>query len=94
MFLVKFLLWLLLLPFRLLLFVLGAALWVLTLPLRIVFGILGLIGFRRILQLGIIGAIGYFFYRLVNQSGDEPFDTARVSAQPTSAAELRSAPST
>ena len=94
MFLVKLLFWLLTLPFRLILFVVGLALWVLTLPLRIVFGVLGLIGFWRILQIGIIAAVGYFFYRLVSGSEDDAFDTTRVASEPTSAAELTSVPST
>ena len=63
-------------------------LWVVTLPIRLVFGILGLIGFGRLLQLGVVGAIGYFFYRLVNQ--------APPGALPPAPSEttLRSTPST
>jgi hypothetical protein len=66
MFLFRVLWWLLLLPFRLVLFVVGLALWVLVLPLRLVFCVLGLFGLGRLLQLGIIVSLGYFFYRLVN----------------------------
>jgi hypothetical protein len=58
--------WLLMLPVRLVLFVVGLALWVLVLPLRLVFAVLGLFGPGRLLQLGIIASLGYFFYRLVN----------------------------
>lgn len=74
MFLFRALWWLLLLPFRLVLFVVGLALWVLVLPLRLVFGVLGLFGLGRLLQLGIIVSLGYFFYRLVNDpaTGDGP----------------------
>ncbi len=67
MFLFRLLFWLIALPFRLVFWVLGVALWVLTLPLRLVFGFLRFIGFGRLLQLGVIAAIGYFFYRLVNE---------------------------
>ena len=92
MFLFRFLFWLIALPFRLLFWTLGLVLWVLTLPLRIVFGILGFIGLGRILQLGIVAGVGYFFYRLVSdQLGDS---TTTVASEPTSAAELRSVPST
>lgn len=76
MFMIKLVWWLVTLPFRLALFVLGLAIWVLTLPLRIVFGTLGLIGFGRIFQLALVGAVGYFFYKLVNP---EPVDTGSES---------------
>lgn len=66
MFLIRSLFWLVTLPIRLVLWVLGLALWLLTLPIRIPFKILSLIGFMRVVQLGILGALGYFFYRLVN----------------------------
>jgi hypothetical protein len=59
--------WLLTLPIRLVLWVAGLALWVLFLPLRLLFGVLGLFGLGRLLQLGIIVTLGYFFYRLVNE---------------------------
>ena len=68
MFLFRALWWLVSLPFRLVLFLLGLALWVLTLPLRIVFGVLGMIGFSRLLQVGVVAVIGYFLYRLVNEA--------------------------
>lgn len=71
MFLFRILFWLIALPFRLVFWALGLALWVLTLPLRILFGFLGLIGIGRLLQLGVIAALGYFFYRLVNESPSE-----------------------
>ena len=59
--------WLVTLPFRLVLWVVGLALWVVTLPVRIVFGALGFVGLGRLLQLGVIAGLGYFFYRLVNE---------------------------
>jgi hypothetical protein len=86
--------WLVTLPIRLAFWLIGLVLWVLTLPLRLTFGILGLIGFGRILQLGALAAIGYFFYRLVSDTGDDAMDTVRIASEPTSSAELRSTPST
>ena len=86
MFLIKLVWWLLTLPIRLGLFAIGVALWVLTLPLRIVFGVLGLVGLARVAQLTLIGAVGYFFYRLVNP---EPEDLAGPSE-----ADLNKVPST
>ncbi len=80
MFLFKLVFWLVTLPIRLALFAAGIGLWVLTLPLRIVFGILGIIGLGRIIQLGVVGAVGYFFYKLVNE-------------EQSSASELLSTPS-
>ena len=87
-FLLKVIFWLVTLPIRLALFALGLAVWVLTLPLRIVFGILGLIGFVRLIQLGVVGAVGYFFYKLVNP------DPADLMPPPPSAADLNRVPST
>ena len=89
MFLFKLLFWLLALPFRLLFWVLGMALWVLTLPLRIVFGILGFIGIGRLVQLGIVAGVGYFFYRLVNEHDDSD-----VLSPPVSEQTLNAVPST
>jgi hypothetical protein len=66
MILFRLLWWLLTLPFRLVLFVVGLALWLVVLPLRLLFGILGLFGLGRLTQLGIIVSLGYFLYRLVN----------------------------
>ena len=92
--------WLLTLPIRLALFAVGVAFWVLTLPLRIVFGILGLIGLTRVLQLGIVGAIGYVFYKLVNPEPEELLGTsaaasgAHVSPTAPTAADLEKVPST
>jgi len=91
MFLFRFLFWLLLLPFRLVFFVIGWALWVLTLPVRMLFGILGLIGLWRIVQLGIISGTGYFFYRLVNGETDAPLSTG---SQPARAQQLNTVPTT
>ena len=91
MFLIKFLFWLITLPIRIVLWVIGLALWVLTLPIRILFTILGLIGFGRLLQLGIVGGIGYFFYRLVTEP--PPASNADLP-QPPSEATLQSMPST
>lgn len=88
MFLIKLIFWLVTLPIRLALFALGLAFWVLTLPLRVVFGVLGLIGFGRLIQLAVVGAVGYFFYKLVNP---EPEDLAPPA--PT-AADLERVPST
>jgi hypothetical protein len=87
MFLLKFLFWLIMLPFRLVLWLVGLTLWIITLPLRIVFGILGFIGFGRLLQLGFLAAAGYYFYRLVSQSADD-------SMPPVPEAVLNSTPST
>ena len=64
MILFRVLFWLLALPFRLVFWVVGLALWLLTLPLRLVFGFLGLIGFGRLLQLAVIGGVGYFLHGL------------------------------
>ena len=61
--------WLLTLPIRLVLWVVGLALWILFLPPRLLVGVLGLFGLGRLLQLGIIAGLGYFFYRLVNEPG-------------------------
>jgi hypothetical protein len=69
MMLIRSLWWLLTLPLRLVLWVVGLALWILFLPLRLLFGFLGLLGLGRLLQLGIIAGLGYFFYRLVNDPG-------------------------
>ena len=70
--------WLLTLPIRLVLWVAGLALWVLFLPLRLLFGVLGLFGLGRLLQLGVIVTLGYFFYRLVNEPA--PRDEAAPGA--------------
>jgi hypothetical protein len=88
MFLIKLVWWLITLPIRLGLFAIGVALWVLTLPLRIVFGVLGLIGLGRIAQLAMIGAVGYFFYRLVNPEPEDLLPPA------PSEADLNKVPST
>jgi hypothetical protein len=63
--------WLLTLPFRLALFLLGVVLWIVTLPLRIIFGVLVLIGLGRILQLIVFGSAAYAVYRLVSGPPDE-----------------------
>ena len=88
MFLIKLIFWLVTLPIRLALFALGLAFWIVTLPLRIVFGILGFIGFGRLLQLGTVGAVGYFFYRLVNPDPEE------LAPPAPTAADLNRVPST
>jgi hypothetical protein len=88
MFLVKLIWFVFTLPIRLGLFAIGVAFWVLTLPLRIVFGILGLFGLGRLAQLALVGAVGYFFYKLVNP---EPEDLLPPGP---SAAELNKVPST
>jgi hypothetical protein len=87
MFLIKLLFWLLTLPFRLLLFALGVVFWVLTLPLRIVFGMLGFVGFGRLLQVGVVAGLGYFFYKLVNPTSED-------LPPPPTEAELNRVPST
>lgn len=88
MFLIKGIFWLVTLPIRLVLFALGLAFWVLTLPLRVTFGILGMIGFMRLVQLAIVGALGYFCYKLVNPEPDDLLPPA-----PT-ASDLNKVPST
>lgn len=88
MFLVRLIWFVFTLPIRLGLFAIGVAFWVLTLPLRIVFGILGLLGIGRLAQLALVGAVGYFFYKLVNP---EPED---LLPSGPSAAELNKVPST
>ncbi len=70
-FLFRSIFWLVTLPIRLLLFLLGVVLWIVTLPVRIVFGILRLIGIGRIFQLAALGAAGYFVYRLVSTEPEE-----------------------
>ncbi|HEU5315114.1 MAG TPA: hypothetical protein VFX49_03335 [Chloroflexota bacterium] len=88
MFLVKLVWFLVTLPFRLALFAMGLAFWVLTLPLRIVFGTLALIGLGRVAQLAIVGAVGYFFYKLVNPDPEDLLPPAPTQA------ELNKVPST
>ena len=80
MFLIKLIWFLLTLPIRLGLFAIGVALWIVTLPLRIVFGILGLIGLGRIAQLAVVGAVGYFFYKLVNPDPEDLLPSAPTQA--------------
>jgi hypothetical protein len=95
-FLIKMVWWLLTLPIRLALFAVGVAFWVLTLPLRIVFGALGLIGLARLVQFGIVGAVGYLFYKLVNPDPEDllaPAPATGLSTAPT-AADLAKVPST
>lgn len=92
-FLIKLVWWLITLPIRLALFALGLALWVLTLPLRIFIGALGLIGLGRIVQLGIVGAVGYFFYKLVNPEPDEQLAAAATAPHAPTAAERNKVPS-
>ena len=79
-FLIKLVWWAVTLPIRLALFALGVAFWVLTLPLRIIFGVLGLVGLTRLLQLGIVGAIGYVFYRLVNPDPEDLLPSGTAGA--------------
>jgi len=93
MFLLKFLWFVFTLPIRLGLFAIGVAFWVLTLPLRIVFGVLGLVGMGRLAQLAIVGAVGYFFYRLVNPEPEDLLPPGPGSSAPT-AADLNRVPST
>ena len=94
-FLIKLVWWVVTLPIRLALFAIGLVFWVLTLPLRLVFGFLGLLGLTRLLQLGIVGAVGYFFYKLVNPDPEElPGPKASVSSSAPTAAELDKVPST
>ena len=80
MILIKLVWFLVTLPIRLALFTLGVAFWILTLPLRIVFGLLGLIGLGRIAQLAVVGAVGYFFYRLVNPEPEDLLPPAPTQA--------------
>ena len=93
MFLLKLVFLIVTLPLRLLLWAIGLALWVATLPIRIVFGIMGLIGFGKVVQLAIVGALGYYFYRLVNEAPAERQPGPEPGRAP-SEAELERVPAT
>ncbi|HEX2035911.1 MAG TPA: hypothetical protein VHS99_17160 [Chloroflexota bacterium] len=82
MFLFRLLFWLLSLPFRIVFWVVGLVLWVVFLPVRLVLGLLGLIGFGRLLSLGTMAAVGYFVYRLLNESSEGEELTSGQSAAP------------
>ena len=70
MFLINGVLWLVALPFRLVLWLVGLTVWTITLPLRLFWSIVSFIGVGRLLTLGILGAAGYALWRLI--SDDEP----------------------
>lgn len=85
MFLINGVLWIVALPFRLVVWLVSLTVWTITLPLRLVWGALSIIGIGRLLTLGILGAAGYALWRLV--SDDEapapvapPLDPVNVVA--------------
>jgi hypothetical protein len=84
--------WLLLLPIRLLFWVVGLTLWVLTLPLRFFFGALGLIGLGRIFRVAFLASAGYFVYRLVNRQPENWESTEFVASPPEPAMQGPAAP--
>ncbi len=89
MWLLKLVAFLVTLPFRLVFWVVGMALFLLFLPLRVLLFVLGLFGFTRLLQLAILGGIGYYVYRLLSSASREEQLPAGESE-----ATLRATPST
>jgi hypothetical protein len=89
MWLLKLIAFLITLPFRLIFWIVGVLLFFLFLPLRVVLFVLGLFGFTRLLQLAILGGIGYYVYRLLNNPPRE-----EQLPEGESEATLRATPST
>lgn len=75
MFVLNGLMWIVSLPFRLIVWMVGLALWVVALPFRIVWSILSFFGIGRLLTFATLGIAGYALYRLVNDE-DEPAPVA------------------
>ena len=85
MFLINGVLWLVALPFRIVLWLVSLTVWTISLPVRIAWGVVSFIGIGRLLTLGLLGAAGYALWRLV--SDDEapapvapPIDLVNVVA--------------
>jgi hypothetical protein len=85
MFLINGVLWLVSLPFRLVMSLVALTVWTITLPLRLIWGVLSLIGVGRLFTLAVLGVAGYALWRLV--SDDEvpapvppPLDTDSLNA--------------
>ena len=94
MFLINGVLWLVALPFRLVVWLVSLTVWTITLPLRIVWGVLSFIGIGRLLTLGILGAAGYALWRLI--SDDEapapvapPLDPVNVVASASAPSDIK-----
>lgn len=94
MFVLNGLLWIVSLPFRLVVWTVGLALWVVALPFRIVWSILSFFGIGRLLTFATLGIAGYALYRLVNDE-DEPAPVAPpLDRTPVAPAQAASAPHT
>lgn len=85
MFLINSVLWLVALPFRIVLWLVSLTVWTISLPVRLAWGVMSFIGIGRLLTLGLLGAAGYALWRLV--SDDEapapvapPIDPVNVVA--------------
>jgi hypothetical protein len=85
MFLINGVLWLVALPFRIVLWLVSLTVWTISLPVRLAWGVMSFIGIGRLLTLGLLGAAGYALWRLV--SDDEapapvapPIDPVNVVA--------------
>jgi hypothetical protein len=65
MFLINGVLWLVALPFRLVMWLVSLTVWTITLPLRVIWSVISFIGIGRLLTLGILGAAGYALWRLI-----------------------------
>ena len=91
MFLINGVLWLVALPFRLVVWLVSLTVWTITLPLRIVWGVLSFIGIGRLLTLGILGAAGYALWRLI--SDDEAPAPVAPPLDPVNVVAPASAPS-
>ena len=92
MFVLNGLLWIVSLPFRLIVWMVGLALWIVALPFRIVWSILSFFGIGRLLTFATLGIAGYALYRLVNDE-DEPAPVAPpLDRTPKSPAQTPSVP--
>ncbi len=89
MFVFNGLLWIVSLPFRVVIWTVGLALWVVALPFRIVWSVLSFFGIGRLLTFATLGVAGYALYRLVNDEDEPapvapPLDRTPVAAPQTS----------